>query len=126
MVDLQACGRANAAGAQNVSLQIATREVVDNANYDCITCGPLDMEYHDARDAGDAVCMMCIANGVCDNVARPAKKADGAAIGTGERALRRMVLPDPEHLEREAGDPPRYIPPVAGQLGFDGSVVGSE
>ena len=29
--------------------------------YDCITCGPLDMEYHDARDAGDSVCMMCIA-----------------------------------------------------------------
>ena len=95
--------------------------------YDCITCGPLDMEYHDARDAGDSVCMMCIANGVCDNVARPAKKADGDCYWYGLNGhCDEWYLPDPEHRERNADEPPRYIPPLAGQMGFDGSVVGSE
>ena len=94
--------------------------------YDCITCGPLDMEYHDARDANDG-CMMCIANGVCDNVARPAKKADGDCYWYGLNGhCDEWYLPDPEHRERNADELPRYIPPLAGQMGFDGSVVGSE
>ena len=95
-------------------------------SYDCITCGPLNMEYHDARDAGNGACMLsCIAPGVCDNVARPAKKADGDCYWYGLNGhYDAWYLPDPEHREREPNDPPRYIPPVAGQMGFDGSVVG--
>ena len=95
------------------------------ATYDCITCGPLNIEYHDARDAGESVCMMCIANGECDNVARPAKGANGDCYWYGLNGhCDEWYEPDPEHREREAGDPPPHIPPVAGQMGFDGSVVG--
>ena len=52
--------------------------------YDCITCGPLDMVAHDARDAGNGACLLsCIAPGICDNVADPPRKRTATAIGTG-------------------------------------------
>ena len=55
----------------------------------------------------------------------PAKKADGDCYWYGLNGhCDEWYLPDPEHRERNADEPPRYIPPLAGQMGFDGSVVG--
>ena len=87
--------------------------------YDCITCGPLNMEYHDARDAGNGACMLsCIAPGICDNVARPAKKADGDCYWYGLNGhCDEWYLPDPEHRERERGRPAAIHPAGGGANG---------
>ena len=95
------------------------RGVIMPGYYDCITCGPLDMEYHDARDAGNAVCMLaCIANGVCDNVARPAKKADGDCYWYGLNGhMRRMVSARPGAPRTQRGRTAAIHPATGGANG---------
>ena len=78
-------------------------------------------------DAGESVCMMCIANGECDNVARPAKGANGDCYWYGlNLALRRMVSARRCHNRHDAPYRQRNRALNKGQMGFDGSVVGSE
>ena len=98
--------------------------------YDCITCGPLDMEYHDARDAGDAVDAVCydVHSGTAFAITspNPAKKADGDCYWYGLNGHNDAngICPTRSTANAHADEPPRYIPPLAGQMGFDGSVVG--
>ena len=92
--------------------------------YDCITCGPLEQEYHDGRD-GTPCGFDCIAIGECERTVDPAVKgADGKCFWRLENGhTDGWYEPDPAHEKRTEDDPPAHIKPLPGQIRFDGTVV---
>ena len=94
--------------------------------YDCVTCGHLDTDYHDGRD--DTPCAYdCIPLGECQHAATPAQKGeDGLCYWRLENGhTDGWGLPDPRHRKRTEDDLPSSKP-LPGQIGFDGTVVGTE
>ena len=94
-------------------------------SYDCITCGPLNVEYHDGRD-GTGCMTDCFLAGECQHRSDPAiKREDGQCWWAESNGHRNdWYLPDPTHEERTENDPPAFYKPLPGQIRFDGSVVG--
>ena len=91
--------------------------------YDCITCGPLELDVHDLHDGRNGTHCLgdCIPIGECDHPDEPAVRRNGAiCYWAGLNGhTDGWYAPDPAHVERTEEDFYKTLP---GQLDFDRNV----